>query len=81
MSGIKTAEIADMRLPPNPSTEYFQMEADKEIKGIELIGLDGSTNKMLLQSGRINVVDFPASIYFINIIFADHNVIKQVPKY
>lgn len=79
MTSGKTNDVSyDFSLYPNPTTNQITLESEKEIKGIQIISIQGSKmNGNELFSGEhkasYDISHFPQGIYFVRIYHPDGN--------
>ncbi len=77
---VKDAAFADLRIYPNPASEYLIVESATEanIKMIDMNGRVIFSNVVLTDRAEINVADLSAGIYFIKIENEETTKVEKV---
>lgn len=82
LSFLSASEVGvnsnNIKIYPNPATDYVTVSSKKKIKEIKLIDISGKTLKTVINTSQINVSEYHPGMYFMEIILGDNT--KQVTK-
>ncbi|NIF04858.1 T9SS type A sorting domain-containing protein [Chryseobacterium sp. Tr-659] len=68
----------DLKIYPNPATDYVHVSTKKKINEIRLIDISGKMIKTVRNTSQIGVSEHHPGMYFLEIIYGDNT--KQVTK-
>ena len=76
-SGIPTVELADLKVYPNPASEYLIASADGIIDFVQLTALNGAT-VAVAQGNILNVSEVAEGTYLVNIYTNAGRTVRKV---
>lgn len=68
----------DIKIYPNPSPDFVNIEADDNIERIQLISLDGSVVKSITNQSKVNLSDLAIGQYILLVEFEDTFWVEQI---
>jgi hypothetical protein len=70
----------DIKIYPNPATDFIKVKNIKSIKNLQITDVKGSTYPVQIQNNQINISFLPSGIYFLHIQNEDVSIKKQFIK-
>ena len=75
-------EITELKIFPNPTADYFSIDAKQTIKSVSLINITGQLVKTYSetasQTNRFDVKALPKGIYFLTIELGDAKLVEKL---
>ncbi|MDA3911055.1 MAG: T9SS type A sorting domain-containing protein [Bacteroidales bacterium] len=73
--------VAEVSLSPNPAKDYFNIRADKQIRNIEILDINGHfifSKSVQGFEDRINTTPYPSGTYLIRFVFDEGTVTRKL---